>query len=138
MMKKETFKTFIVFCLLFIIAACAVKFIFQSYKIERFLLNGKILCAQLMSASIKYYKETGIYLENDKVSFRDEYIDARRNPYFSIFSTYPIDEKTQGISVFGTVEGNDYELRIAFNKDSEPQPLKNLKFQTIKRKKEKR
>ena len=84
-MKKETLRLFIVFFLLFAIVAFTVKFIFQNYRRERFLLNGKILCAQLMSASIKYYRENGKYLENDKVSFNDDYIDARNNPYFSIF-----------------------------------------------------
>ena len=137
-MKKETFRLFIVFFLLFAIVVFTINFILQNYRRERFLLNGKILCAQLMSASIKYYRENGKYLENDRVSFNDDYIDARNNPYFSIFSTYPIDENTQGISVFGTVEGNDYEIKIVFNKDDEPKSLKNLKFQTIKLKKEKK
>ncbi|MCR4662886.1 MAG: hypothetical protein K5622_03240, partial [Endomicrobiaceae bacterium] len=85
----------------------------------------------------KYYRDHGKYLVNDKVSFNEEYLDARRNPYFSIFSTYPVDENTQGISVFGTVEGTDYELKLVFNKEDEPQPLKKLKIQTIKYKKEK-
>jgi hypothetical protein len=91
-----------------------------------------------MNASITYYKNNGKYLVNDKVSFNEEYpLDARTNPYFSTFSTYPIDENTQGISVFGNIEGTDYELRVVFNNNDKPQSLRNIKIQTIKYKKEK-
>ncbi len=134
-MKKETLITILVFCFLTIAVLLATRLIYQNYRKERILLNGKILCAQIMSTSISYYKKNGKYLVNDKVSFNDDYIDARTNPYFSLFSTYPIDENTQGISVFGTLDGTDYELKVVFNKDDEPQPLKSLKIQTIKIKK---
>ena len=136
-MKKENIITIIVCCLLIVAFVMIIKLTYQNYRRDRFLLNGKILCVQTMSASILYYRDTGKYLENDKVSFNDYYLDARTNPYFSIFSTYPIDENTQGISVFGTVEGTDYELKTSFNKDAEPLPLKKIKIQTIKYKKEK-
>jgi len=90
-----------------------------------------------MNASIKYYKENGVYLENDKVSVNTEYpFDARTNPYFSVFSTYPVDENTQGISVFGTVNKKDYELKVVFNKDDDIKSIRNIKIQTIKRKKQ--
>ena len=134
-MKKETIITIFVFCFLTIAVILATRLIYQNYRKERILLNGKILCAQIMSASISYYKKNGEYLVNDKVSFNDEYLDARTNPYFSLFSTYPIDENTEGISVFGTIDGTDYELRAAFNKEAEPQSIKNIKIQTIKHKK---
>ena len=134
-MKKETIITIFVFCFLTIAVILATRLIYQNYRKERILLNGKILCAQIMSASISYYKKNGEYLVNDKVSFNDEYLDARTNPYFSLFSTYPIDENTEGISVFGTIDGTDYELRAAFNKEAEPQSIKNIKIQIIKHKK---
>ena len=134
-MKKETIITIIVFLLLTAAVVLSIKLTYQNYRKERLLLNGKILCAQIMSASINYYRNNGKYLINDKVSFNDDLLDARTNPYFSTFSTYPIDENTQGISVFGNVEGMDYELKVTFNKDDEPTPLKDLKIQTIKLKK---
>ena len=134
-MKKETIITLIVFLFLTAAVVLCIKLTYQNYRKERLLLNGKILCAQIMSASINYYRNSGKYLINDKVSFNDDLLDARTNPYFSTFSTYPIDENTQGISVFGNIEGTDYELKITFNKDDEPTPLKDLKIQTIKHKK---
>ena len=134
-MKKETIITLIVFLFLTAAVVLSIKLTYQNYRKERLLLNGKILCAQIMSASINYYRNSGKYLINDKVSFNDDLLDARTNPYFSTFSTYPIDENTQGISVFGNIEGTDYELKITFNKDDEPTPLKDLKIQTIKHKK---
>lgn len=135
-LKKEVIATVLIFCLLSIAIVISLKLIYKNYQDSKFLINGKILCAQIMNASITYYKETGKYLINDKVSVNDKYpLDARTNPYFSTFSTYPIDEKTQGISVFGTIDGTDYELKVIFNKDDEPKALKNLKIQTIKHKK---
>lgn len=134
-MKKETIITIVVFLLLTVAVILSIKIIYQNYKKERFLLNGKILCAQIVSANINYYRQNGRYLVNDKVSFNDDLLDARTNPYFSTFSTYPIDENTQAVSVFGTVEGTDYELKIVFDKNAEPKPLKDLKIQTISNKK---
>ena len=136
-LKKEIIITVLVFCFLTFAIIISIRLVYKNYKKDRLLLNGKILCAQIMSASINYYRNNGKYLITDKVSFNDDLIDARTNPYFSIFSTYPINEKTQGISVFGTVEGTDYELKLVFNKNDEPQPLKKLKIQTIKHKKQK-
>ena len=138
MMKKEIIITFIVFCLLTVAFVMAVKLIYQNYKESKSLLNGRVLCTQIMSASITYYKNNGVYLVNDKVSFNEDYpLDARTNPYFSTFSTYPIDENTQGISVYGNVDGTDYELKVVFNKNDEPKSLRNIKIQTIKHKKQK-
>ncbi|MBO7431589.1 MAG: hypothetical protein J6U02_01660 [Elusimicrobia bacterium] len=131
-MKKETVITILVFLFLSVAVVLAIDLIYQNYRKERFLLNGKILCSQIMSASIHYYRVNGKYLVNDKVSFNDDYLDARTNPYFSTFSTYPIDENTQGISVFGTVEGTDYELKTSFDNNAEPLPLKDMKIETVK------
>ncbi len=133
--KKEFIVTFLVFCILFFALLVSVNLIYQNYRKDRILLNGKILCVQIMSASIVYYRKHGEYLVNDRVSHNDNYLDARTNPYFSIFSTYPVDENTQGISVFGTIEGTEYELKTVFDKNSEPIPLKDIKIQTIKHKK---
>ncbi|MCR4662499.1 MAG: hypothetical protein K5622_01265 [Endomicrobiaceae bacterium] len=135
-MKKETIVTIVIFILLTIAIVIAIRLISQNYREGKLLLNGRVLCAQIMSTSISYYKHNGKYLVNDKVSFNEEYpLDARTNPYFSLFSTYPIDENTQGISVFGTIDNTDYELKVIFNKDDEPQSLRNIKIQTIKHKK---
>ena len=134
--KKEFIATILVFCLLIIAIIISMNLVYQNYKEGKLLLNGRVLCCQIMNASITYYKNNGKYLINDKVSINDEYpLDARTNPYFSTFSTYPIDENNQGISVFGTIEGTDYELKVIFNKDDEPTSLRNIKIQTIKHKK---
>ena len=137
-LKKETIVTSLVFCFLILAVFLSIKIVYQNYREGKLLLNGRVLCSQVMNASITYYKNTGKYLVNDKVSVNEEYpIDARTNPYFSIFSTYPIDENTQGISVFGNIDGTEYELKAVFNKEDEPQSLKNIKIQTIKHKKNK-
>ena len=128
-LKKEIIATILVFCLLTIAIVISIKLVYQNYKESKLLLNGRVLCTQIMNASIRYYKAKGVYLINDKVSVNDEYpIDARTNPYFSVFSTYPIDENTQGISVFGNIEGTDYELRVVFNNNDKPQSLRNIKI----------
>ena len=134
-MKKETIITIIGFCLLTIAVLSAIKLIYLNYKEERILLNGRVLCAQLMSAAITHYKNTSEYLETDKISNCDEYLDARTNPYFSLYSIYSVDENTQGISVFGIIDGVEYELKTIFNKNSEPVPLKNIKIKVIQHKK---
>lgn len=133
LIKNDTFKAIIVFCLLICIIKFSVEFLLKEYNDSKIFLNGRILCTQLMNATITYYKAKGKYLVNDKVFSNDEYpIDARNNPYFSVFSTYPVDEYTQGISVFGTINGTKYELKVTFNKDAQPSSLKEIKIQTIK------
>jgi hypothetical protein len=135
-LKKEFIVTSLVFCFLTIAIIFSIKLVYQNYKQNKFLLNGRVLCNEIMNASITYYKKNGEYLINDKVFENEEYpFDARTNPYFSIFSTYPIDENTQGISVFGTIDETDYELKVAFNKDDDPVSFKNLKIKVIKNKK---
>ena len=132
-MKKETIVTFIVFCMLIVIVVLSIKLTYKNYQLSKQLFNGNILCSQIMSASIKYYKEHGVYLENDRVSVNEEYpLDARTNPYFSVFSTYPVDENTQGISVFGTINNKKYEMRVVFNKEDEIKSIRNIKVKTIK------
>ena len=136
-MKKETIISFLVFCVLTVIVVISIKLTYNNYQTSKQIFNGKVLCSALMNASIKYYKENGVYLENDKVSVNEEYpFDARTNPYFSVFSTYPVDENTQGISVFGTVNKKDYELKVVFNKDDDIKSIRNIKIQTIKQKKQ--
>ena len=114
-----------------------MKLTYNNYQTSKQMFNGKVLCSEIMNASIKYYKENGIYLQNDKVSVNDEYpIDARTNPYFSVFSTYPVDEDTQGISVFGTVNQKDYEMKVVFDKDDDVKSIRNINIQVIKHKKQ--
>ncbi len=136
-MRKETIISFLVFCALTVILVISMKLTYNNYQTSKQIFNGKVLCSALMNTSIKYYKENGVYLENDKVSVNEEYsFDARTNPYFSVFSTYPVDENTQGISVFGTVNKKDYELKLVFNKDDDMKSIRNIKIQTIKQKKQ--
>lgn len=136
-MKKETVISFLVFCMLAIVIVISMKLTYNNYQTSKQMFNGKVLCSEIMNASIKYYKENGIYLQNDKVSVNDEYpIDARTNPYFSVFSTYPVDEDTQGISVFGTVNQKDYEMKVVFDKDDDVKSIRNINIQVIKHKKQ--
>ena len=137
-MKKETIISFLVFCVLTVVVVISMKLTYNNYQTSKQIFNGKVLCSEIMNASIKYYKENGVYLENDKVSVSEDYpFDARTNPYFSVFSTYKVDEKTQGISVFGTVNKKDYELKVVFDKDDDVKSIRNIKIQTIKHKEQK-
>ena len=132
--KKETLVTIVVFSLLIIVIFLSIDIIRKDYVKNKKLLDGKILVSQLMNASITYYRNNGKYLVNDKVSFNDEYpFDARLNPYFSVFSTYPVDENKQGISVFGTIDKTKYEIKVVFDKNDEPTSLENMKIQIIKK-----
>ena len=134
-MRKETVISFLVFCVLVIVIVISINLTYKNYQISKQIFNGKVLCSELLNTSIKYYRENGHYLENDKVSVNYEYpFDARTNPYFSTFSTYPIDENTQVISVFGTVNNKNYELKVIFNKDDDIKSIRNIKIQTIKTK----
>ena len=134
-MRKETVISFLVFCVLVIVIVISINLTYKNYQISKQIFNGKVLCSELLNASIKYYRENGHYLENDKVSVNYEYpFDARTNQYFSTFSTYPIDENTQGISVFGIVNNKNYELKVIFNKDDDIKSIRNIKIQTIKTK----
>ena len=134
-MRKETVISFLVFCVLVIVIVISINLTYKNYQISKQIFNGKVLCSELLNASIKYYRENGHYLENDKVSVNYEYpFDARTNPYFSTFSTYPKDENTQRISVFGTVNNKNYELKVIFNKDDDIKSIRNIKIQTIKTK----
>ena len=136
-MRKESVTSFFVFCVLVVVIAISIKLTYENYQISKQIFNGKVLCSELLNASIKYYRENGHYLENDRVSVNYDYhFDARTNPYFSTFSTYPIDENTQGISVFGTVNNKDYELKVVFNKDDDIKSIRNIKIETIKHKKQ--
>ena len=132
-MKKDTILSFLVFCVLAVVIVISMKLTYNNYQTSKQMFSGKVLCSEIMNASIKYYKENGIYLRNDKVSVNDEYpIDARTNPYFSVFSTYPVDQDKQGISVFGTVNKKDYELKVVFNNDDDVKSIRNIKIETIK------
>ena len=134
-MRKEKIISFLVFCVLVVAIALSIKLTYKNYQVSKQILNGKILCSELLNASIEYYKEHGVYLEHNRESVSHEYsFDARTNPYFSTFSTYPIDENTQGISVFGTVNNKDYEIKVVFNKDDEIKSIRNINIQTIKTK----
>ena len=134
-MRKETVISFLVFCALVVVIVISIKLTYKNYQISKQLINGKILCSELLNVSIKYYKENGHYMKYDKVSVSHEYpFDARTNPYFSVFSTYPIDDDTQGVSVFGTINNKNYEIKVVFNKDDEIKSIRNINIQTIKTK----
>ena len=132
-LKKETIVTIVVFCLLIVVVFLSINLIEKDYAKNKILLDGKILVSQLMNASITHYKNNGNYLENNKVYSNEEYpIDARSNPYFSVFSTYPVDDDKQGISVFGSINGTNYEIKTVFNNNDNPKQLKDMKFEIIK------
>lgn len=109
--------------------------IYQNYRREKIFLMGKILCTQIMNAEITYYRENGKYLINDKVSFNDYYpLDARTNPYFSVFSTYPVGKNKQGFTLFGSLEMKNYKLEVVFDNESETKSIKNIDVKIIKNK----
>jgi hypothetical protein len=61
-------------------------------------------------------------------------LDARNNPYFSVFSTYQINEKKQGITVFGSEEMEGYEIHLEFDDKEKIRSIKNLKMEVFKNK----
>lgn len=131
---KESLFTFSSIVLIIILLITAVCMINNNYRKERFLEIGKVLCTQLMNASITYYHEHGRYLVNDKVSFNHDYpFDARTNLYFSVFSTYPTTTGKQVILFFGSDEVKDYELRVIFDKYAETTNLKNINIEVLKK-----
>lgn len=131
--KNDNLNAFIAFIILVCIIIFSIKFLLKEYSDAKLFLNGRILCTQLMNASITYYKNNGEYLVNNRVFSNDKYpLDARNNPYFSTFSTYPVNEDKQGISVFGIINGKEYELKVVFNNNDQPSSLKDIKIQTIK------
>lgn len=88
-----------------------------------------------MNAEITYYRENGKYLINDRVSFNDYYpLDARTNPYFSVFSTYPVGKNKQGFTLFGSLEMKNYKLEVVFDNESETKSIKNIDVKIIKNK----
>ncbi len=130
--KKEKLLTICVVSITLILLILATHLLIKNYTMEKKFETGKILCVQLLNASITHYHRTGKYLVNDKVTHNEEYpFDARTNPYFSVFSTYPAGGRKQAISVFGSGEMDKYELRVVFDEDSETKNIKNIKIQTL-------
>lgn len=133
--NKDKLTIILVSLLLIIFLLSSAFLIYKDYEKEKIFLMGKILCTQIMNAEITYYRENGKYLVNNKISFNDYYpIDVRTNPYFSIFSTYPIDENKQGLTLFGSFEMEKYELQVVFDNNSKTQSLKNVDVKIIKNK----
>mgnify|MGYP006872982443 CR=1 FL=1 len=126
----------IMFCAIMIVVSLllvTVRLINKNYQKEKMLEIGKVLCTQLMNASITYYREHGYYLVNDRVSFNHDYpFDARTNLYFSTFSTYPTPTGKEVLLFFGSNEMKNYELRVVFDKFAEATNLKNAKIQVLR------
>lgn len=133
--NKDKLTIFFVFLSLIFLLLISAYLIYENYSREKIFLTGKILCTQIMNAEITYYRENGKYLINDKVSFNDYYpLDARTNPYFSVFSTYPIGEDKQEIILFGSLDMEKYNLKVVFDNNSETKTLKNIDIKIIKNK----
>lgn len=134
-MEKENRDMLITFCAVSVTIALlliATHLMIRNYQLEKRFETGKILAVQLLNASINYYHKTGKYLINDKVTHNDEYpFEARTNPYFSVFSTYPAGGGKQAISVFGSGEMLKYELRIVFDENTKTKGIKDIKIQTL-------
>lgn len=133
--NKDKLTIFFVSLSLIFLLLISAYLIYENYSREKIFLTGKILCTQIMNAEITYYRENGKYLINDKVSFNDYYpFDARTNPYFSVFSTYPIGEDKQEIILFGSLDMEKYNLKVVFDNNSETKTLKNIDIKIIKNK----
>ncbi len=132
--SRELLFTLVAISMVIVLLIAAVYIINTNYRKEKYLETGKILCTQLMNASITYYHEHGKYLINEKVSFNHDYpFDARTNLYFSVFSTYPTTTGKQVLLFFGSNEMKNYELRVIFDKYAETTNLKNIKVEVLKR-----
>ncbi len=132
--QKDNVMMFSAVLTVILLLLLSVHFINKNYQTEKMLEAGKILCTQLMNASITYYREHGYYLLNDKVSFNHDYpFDARTNLYFSIFSTYPTTTGKEVLLFFGSDKMKKYELRVIFDKNAETTNLKNIKVEVLKK-----
>lgn len=134
--RIDNLKTIILFIVIIIIIIFALHFTYKKYLTDTMLTDGKILCSQIMNAHQSYYSEHKKYLTLNKVSYVEEFpLDARTNPYFSVFSTYQFNKDKQGIIVFGSDEMKDYEIHLEFDeKISKLRSIKNLKMEVVKNK----
>lgn len=132
---RDRVKTVLSFAAVFAAMSVLVWLVYQRYLREEMLSSGQILCNQIMNANLTYYSEHGIYLTNDKVSFNKDFpLDARTNPYFSVFSTYPLENNKQGITVFGSDKMQNYEIRLEYDEEvSKSKSIKDLKMKVVKK-----
>ncbi|MEA5000383.1 MAG: hypothetical protein VB017_00690 [Endomicrobiaceae bacterium] len=131
----DNLKTVLLFLAIIIMIILALHFTYNKYLKDTMLTDGKILCNQIMNAQMAYYSENKKFMSLDKVSYVEELpLDARNNPYFSVFSTYQINEKKQGITVFGSEEMEGYEIHLEFDDKAKIRSIKNLKMEVFKNK----
>lgn len=134
--KTAIIKNYIILVIVTVISGFAIFLTYQEYILSSRLTLGQILCSQIRNAQLFYHQQNNDYLVLDKVFFNDDLgIDARNNPYFYTFSTYPVDNNTQRIVVFGSDKMKDYEIHLDFKPtDKKSNNLRDLDIKIIKNK----
>lgn len=132
----DIIKSYIVVIIVTLISGFAIFLTYQEYILSSRITLGQILCSQVRNAQLFYYQEHNEYLTLDKVFSNEALdIDARNNPYFYTFSTYPLDDKTQRVVVYGSEEMQDYEIYLDFNAtDKRTNNLRDLNIKVVKNK----
>jgi len=134
--KIAIIKNYIILVIVTVLSGFAIFLTYQEYILSSRLTLGQILCSQIRNAQLVYYKEHNEYISLDKVFFSDDLgIDARNNPYFYTFSTYPVDSNIQRIVVFGSDKMKDYEIHLDFKpSDRRTNNLRDLDIKVVKNK----
>lgn len=129
----DNIKTIVLFMAIIIMIIFALHITYEKYMRDTMLTDGKILCNQIMNAQMSYYSENKKFMTLNKVSYVEEFpLDARNNPYFSVFSTSQSGDK-QEITVFGSEEMEGYEIHLEFdNNTNKLRSIKKLKMNVKK------
>jgi len=134
--KLAVIKNYIILFIVTVISGFAIFLTYQEYILSSRITLGQVLCSQIRNAQLYYYQQNKEYIVLDKVFSSDELgIDARNNPYFYTFSTYPVDNNTQRVVVYGSDKMKEYEVYLDFDSsDKNTNNLKNLDIKVIKNK----
>ena len=132
--RTAIIKNYIILIIVTAISGFAIFLTYQEYILSSRITLGQILCSQIRNAQLFYHQQNNDYLVLDKVFSNDELgIDARNNPYFYTFSTYPIDDSTQRVVVFGSDQMKDYEIYLDFKPtDKKSNNLRDLDIKVVK------
>ena len=134
--KLAIIKNYIILFIVTVISGFAIFLTYQEYILSSRITLGQVLCSQIRNAQLYYYQENKEYIVLDKVFSSDELgIDASNNPYFYTFSTFPVDDATQRVVVYGSDQMKGYEIYLDFDStDKKTNNLKNLDIKVIKNK----
>lgn len=134
--KLAIIKNYIILFIVTVISGFAIFLTYQEYILSSRITLGQVLCSQIMNAQLYYYQQNNKYVTLNKVFSSDELgIDARTNHYFYTFSSFPVDNTTQRVVVYGSDKMKGYEIYLDFDStDKKTNNLKNLDIKVVKNK----